>query len=95
MPMAGVPHVAQESIDAAVDEAVSSLLPADLGDRPHLVRAVMAERIAAVAAHLSKSEVAASNAQDATSWDDVAHAFGISRHDAEQRFRTSPRGIPE
>jgi hypothetical protein len=93
--MASVPHIAHETIDAAVEEALSRLLPADLGDKPHLPRAVLAERIAAVASHLEKSEVAAAIDRDGASWGDVAHAFGISLHDAQQRFRTTPRGLPE
>jgi hypothetical protein len=91
----GVPHIAQETIDAAVDEALSHVLPADLGDKPHLALAVLAERMAAVAAHRSKSEVAAARDQDGMSWDDIAHAFGISPHDAQQRFLTTARGLPE
>jgi hypothetical protein len=90
-----VPQVAQEAIDAAVESAVSQALPADVGDKTHLARAVIADRIAAVAKHRSRDEVAAAVNEDGTSWDDIAHAFGISPHDAHERFRTSPRGLPE
>ena len=47
--MARPTQPAQRRIDAAVAEALSSLLPADLGEQPHLVRAVIAERIAGAA----------------------------------------------
>ena len=88
--------MSREAINAAVEEAVSKVLPAaDLGGTPHLPRAVIAERIAAVAAHLAKNEVAAARDRDGASWDDVAHAFGISPHNTSERFRTAPIGLPQ
>jgi hypothetical protein len=60
-----------------------------------LTRAVIADRISAVAKHCSRDEVAAAVDTGGTSWDDVAHAFGISTQDAHERFRTAPRGLPE
>ena len=90
-----VPQVAQEAIDAAVESALSQVLHTDLGDRTHLARAVIADRIAAVAKHRSRDEVAAAIDLDGTSWDEIAHAFGISPHDAHERFRTAPMGLPE
>jgi hypothetical protein len=93
--VAGVPQVAQGKIDAAVESALAAVLPADLGDKPHLARAVIAEQISAVAKHRSRNEVAAALEQDGSSWDDVAQAFGISTHDAHEHFRTAPMGLPE
>jgi hypothetical protein len=90
-----VPPIDQQAIDAAVDDALSSLLPADLGDKPHLARALVAERLSAVAKHRSRTEVAAARDDDGASWDDVAHAFGISAHDAQEHFRTTQMGLPE
>ena len=90
-----VPQVAQEAIDAAVESALSQVLHTDLGDRTHLARAVIADRIAAVAKHRSRDEVAAAIDLDGRSWDEIAHAFGISPHDAHERFRTAPMGLPE
>jgi hypothetical protein len=90
-----VPQVAQKTIDEAVEAALAQALPGDLGDHSHLARAVIAERIAAVAKHKSKNEVSAALEKDGTSWDDVAHAFGISTHDAHEHFRTAPMGLPE
>jgi tripartite-type tricarboxylate transporter receptor subunit TctC len=87
-----VPQVAQKTIDDAVEAALAAALP---GDSAHLARAVIAERIAAVAKHKSKDEVAAALEKDGTSWDDIAHAFGISTHDAHEHFRTAPMGLPE
>ena len=93
--VAKTPHVSQEAITAAVDEVIAKVLPADLGDTPHLPRAVIAGRIAAVAAHLSKSEVAAARDRDGASWYDVPHAFGISPHNESERFRTALIGLPQ
>jgi hypothetical protein len=93
--VAAVPQVAQDTIDAAVESALAAVLPADVGDKSHLARAVIAERISAVAKHRSRSEVAAAVEEDGTSWDEVAHAFGISTHDAHEHFRTAPMGLPE
>jgi hypothetical protein len=90
-----VPQVAQEAIDAAVESALSQLVNADVGDKAHVARAVIADRLAAVAKHRARDEVAAAVDSDGTSWDEIAHAFGISPHDARERFRTAPRGLPE
>jgi hypothetical protein len=78
-----------------VESALAAVLPAGLGDKSHLARAVIAERISAVAKHRSRDEVAAALEEDGTTWDDVAHAFGISTHDAHEHFRTAPMGLPE
>jgi cyclohexanone monooxygenase len=91
--VADLPHVPQQLIDAAIDEAMAKLVPNDLGHQPHLARAVIAERLAAVATHLSRAEVANAHGRDGATWDDVGDAFGVSSHDAHDRFRTSI-GIP-
>jgi acyl-CoA reductase-like NAD-dependent aldehyde dehydrogenase len=91
--IATAPQVTHEALDAAVDQALAALLPA--GDQSHLARAAIAERLAAVAAHHATNEVAAARDQDGASWDDVAHAFGLSPRDAQARFRTRPPGLPE
>ena len=90
-----MPQLAQEAIDAAVDSALSQLLHTAPGDKSHLAQAVIADRLAAVAKHRARDEVAAAVDTDGTSWDEIAHAFGISPHDAHERFRTAPRGLPE
>ncbi len=92
--MVDVPQIPQETIDAAVDEALSRVLPADLGDKPHLARAVIAQRLSAVANHRSKTEAIAAREEDGMSWDDVAHAFGLSVQNARQHFRAEPFGLP-
>jgi hypothetical protein len=86
--------VSTEAVHAAVDLAMAHAVPAELGERSHLVRAVIAERIGAVAEHTARNEVTAARQDDDATWDEVAHAFGISRQDAEQRFRTRPLGLP-
>lgn len=87
--------VSTEAVHAAVDLAMAHAVPAALGGRSHLVRAVIAERIGAVAEHTAKNEVQAAREEDNATWEEVAHAFGISRQDAEQRFRTLPLGLPQ
>ena len=90
--MTDVAHPSHAEIEAAVTEAVSKLVSGGLGDRPHLTRAIIAERVSAVAFHLTKTEVHAA-VDDGASWDDVGHAFGISSHDAHDRFRWEPMGL--
>jgi hypothetical protein len=92
--MAGVPEVSPEAIQTAVEDALSRVLPDDLGGRSHLARAVVAQRIAAVANHQVHREVTAACEQDAMSWDDIGHAFGISPKTARERFRDAPMGLP-
>jgi hypothetical protein len=48
-----------------------------------------------VAKHQSRNEVSSALEKDGMSWDDIAHAFGISVHDAHEHFRTAPMGLPE
>ena len=91
--MTGQKQPSQRSIDAAVDAAVGDLLPRALGDRPHLVRAVVADRVATAATRLSRAEVMAARELDGATWDDVAEAFGVSRQAAHERFRTGPDGL--
>ena len=93
--MVNVPQIPQETIDAAVDGALAAVLPTNLGESEHLVRAVIAERFSAVANHRSKSEVTAARDEDGMSWDEVAHAFGISPQNAREHFRATPMGLPE
>ncbi len=83
----------QRRIEAAVKQALSAVLPVDLGAQPHLVRAVLAQHLAAAATRLSRAEVIAARDHDGATWDDVAHAFGISRQAAHERFRTGPDGL--
>jgi hypothetical protein len=92
--MTAVPEIPLEAIEKAFEDALSAVLPDDLGERPHLARALTAQRFAAVANHCEHSEVAAANAQDGMSWDDIGHAFGISPSTARERFRTAPMGLP-
>jgi hypothetical protein len=93
---ADVPHVDQQRIDAAVEEALAKVLPADLGAKPHLARSIIAERISAVALHICRTEVAAARDGQEATWEEVAHSFGISPHDANERFRTSGSlGVPQ
>jgi hypothetical protein len=89
-----MPEIPLEAIAKAFDDALSSVLPADLGAPAHLVRALTAQRFAAVANHREHTEVAAANEQDGMSWDDIGHAFGISPSTARERFRTAPMGLP-
>ena len=89
-----VPAVPLEAIEAVIDEAMSRLLPDDDGGRGHLARAVLAQRISAVANHRSHTEVVAAHEEDATSWEDIGHAFGIGAETARERFRTAPTGLP-
>ena len=89
-----LPHLDQDRIDAAVEAALASLLAGDGGDENHLGRALIAERVAAVAAHRAKEEVTEARRRDGATWDDVAHAFGVSSQDAHERFRTESMGMP-
>jgi len=91
----GKTPVSAETVHAAVDLAMAHAVPAEMGKRSHLAQAVIAERIGAVAEHTAKNEVTAARQEDDATWDEVAQAFGISRQDAEQRFRTLPLGLPQ
>ena len=73
---------------------LSQLSPDEHSGQSHLARAVIAQRIAAVANKRSHTEVTAAQEDGATSWDDVGHAFGISPRTARERFRTEPMGLP-
>jgi hypothetical protein len=92
--MSAVPQIPLETIEAAFDDALSSVLPGDLGERAHLARALTAQRFAAVANHREHTEVAAAHEQDGMSWEDIGHAFGINPDTARERFRTAPMGLP-
>ncbi|GEM_PF-4706603 len=81
------------SIDQAVRDALAALLPSNLGEQPHLTRAVLADRLAAAATRLSRAEVMAARDRDGATWDDVADAFGVTRQAAHERFRTGPDGL--
>ena len=91
--MADKEHVTQESIDTAVDEAIARVL-SGVPDEPHLARAVIAERISAVAHHRSRDEVAAA-CEGGSSWDDIGHAFGMSPQNAKEHFGSKPAGLPQ
>jgi hypothetical protein len=84
---------ADRRIDRAVLDALAGLLPTQLGEQPHLTRAVLADRIAAAATRLSRVEVMAARDRDDATWDDVAAAFAITRQAAHERFRTGPDGL--
>jgi len=92
--MSGLPDIPLEEIERAVEGALTHPLPADLGEKPHLARALTAQRLAAVANHRSHAEVTAAAEQEGMSWDDIGHAFGISPATAKERFRTRPMGLP-
>ena len=93
--MVDAAHISQQTIDAAVDEAIAAVLSGDLASEPHLARAVIAERISAVAHHRSRDEVSAACDVDGASWDDIGHAFGMSPKNAHEHFGTKPSGLPQ
>ena len=93
--MADGTRITQQAIDAAVDEAIAGVLSGDLASEPHLARAVVAERISAVAHHRSRDEVSAACTVDGASWDDVGHAFGMSPKNAQEHFGAKPTGLPQ
>jgi hypothetical protein len=92
--MAERTQITQQTIDAAVDEAIAGVLSGDLASQPHLARAVVAERISAVAHHRSRDEVSAA-CKDGVSWDDIGHAFGMSPTNAQAHFGAKPSGLPQ
>ena len=65
------------------------------GHRLWCARAVVAERISAVAHHRSRDEVSAACKVDGASWDDVGHAFGMSPKNAREHFGTKPSVLPQ
>jgi hypothetical protein len=93
--MADGTRITQQAIDAAVDEAIAGVLSGELASEPHLARAVVAERISAVAHHRSRDEVSAACTVDGASWDDVGHAFGMSPKNAQEHFGAKPAGMPQ
>src|SRR5438552_16299201 len=80
-------------VERAIQDALAAVLPSSFGAQPHLTRAVLADRLAAAATRLSRSEVMAARERDGATWDDVADAFGVSRQAAHERFRTGPDGL--
>lgn len=80
-------------IEAAVQEALATVCPSELGDQPRLVRALLAQRLAEAATRVSRAEVMAARDHDGATWDDVARAFEITRQAAHERFRTGPDGL--
>ena len=93
--MADGTHITQEAIDAAVDEAIAGVLAGELASEPHLARAVVAERISAVAHHRSRDEVSAACAVVGASWEDVGHAFGMSATNAREHFGARASVLPQ
>ena len=93
--MVDVPSIPQPVIDDAVDEALAKALSGASGDSTHLARAVIAERVAAVAKHRARDEVAAALDQDGLPWEQIASAFGLSAENARQHFGPTPAGLPE
>jgi hypothetical protein len=86
-------HPGQRAVDAAVERVLASLMPKGVNEQSRLVRAVLADRMAAAATRLSRAEVMAARELDDATWDDVAEAFGVSRQGAHERFRTGPDGL--
>ena len=76
-------------IDRLVDDGAERALAAT---RPHLARAVVAQRLAESAARLARLEVAAARELDDATWQDVGDAFGIIRQSAHERFGSGPDG---
>src|SRR5437762_1238901 len=78
-----------------IEEAVKDVLKRLIGERDfsHLAQAVLADRLAAAATRLSRTQVMAAREVDGTTWDDVADAFGVTRQAAHERFRTGPDGL--
>src|SRR3954449_2768870 len=93
--MTGVQQATHEAVNAAVEEMVARLVSGEAGVKPHLARALVAERVAAVAHHRTRDEVAAALERDGATWDEIAHAFGLSVGDAHQHFGAGPSGLPE
>jgi hypothetical protein len=93
--MTDVSQISRQTVDQAVDEVLARLVPGDAGGKPRLARALIAERVSAVARHRARDEVAAALEQDGASWDEIADAFGLSIDDAHQHFGTRPAGLPE
>jgi hypothetical protein len=92
--MSDVGDSTQREIDAAVDGVLAHATADEPGASSHLARAVLAERLSAVAHHRSRDEVAA--ACDAgVSWEEVGRAFGMSQENARQHFGKAPSGLPE
>ena len=83
----------QRATDAALKTALAQLLPEESSEETHMTRAVLADRLAAAATRLSRTEVMAAREFDDATWDDVADAFGVSRQAAHERFRTGPDGL--
>src|SRR5262245_16004887 len=82
----------QRAIDAALKAALAQLVP-DGASETHMMRAVLADRLASAATRLSRTAVMAAREFDGATWDDVADAFGVSRQAAHERFRTGPDGL--
>ena len=93
--MTDVPQISRQAVAEAVEEVLTRLVAGDPGGKPRLARALIAERISAVARHRARDEVAAALEQDGASWDEIADAFGLSVEDAHQHFGTRPAGLPE
>jgi len=93
--MADGTHITQQVIDAAVDEAIAAVLAGELASEPHLARAVVAERISAVAHHRSRDEVSSACTVDGASWEDIGHAFGMSPRNAQDHFGATRTGMPQ
>ena len=85
-PLVGVVSAA---VDRLVDDGAESALAAT---RPHLARAVVAQRLAESAARLARLEVAAARELDDATWQNVGDAFGIIRQSAHERFGSGPDG---
>ncbi len=53
----------------------------------HLLRAVLAARVAAAAERLARAEVAKARETDGLTWEQVGEAFGTTKQSAHERFR--------
>ena len=71
-------------VERAIHDALAALLPSNLGEQPHLTRAVLAARLATAATRLSRAEVMAARDRDG--------ATGARTVDA--RDRRSRKAVP-
>jgi hypothetical protein len=92
--MSDVGDSTQQEIDAAVDGLLARATADAHGASSHLARAVLAERLSAVAHHRSRDEVATAS-DGGVSWEEVGRAFGMSAENARQHFGKAPSGLPE
>jgi hypothetical protein len=83
------------SRQAAIEERLRRVLDDLLGGdgASHLDRAVAADAIASVAERMCRVEVMSARDFDGSTWEQVGHAFGMTRQSAHERFRAGPDGL--